>query len=231
MLELYETIERLPGADLVAARPLPALRRGDHVLGARRDGQGAGSGSSKETTPAEAERKLRDGRRPTPGCESHLRPLVGLGRRRRGRGRHARRGVRRVAAVLRGARRGAAARARLRGPALGGRRPARLRRPPGRLGDARCRCSSSAPPGPSSSTRRPGLGRRQAECADDLALGALRRRHRAPALASCSAPSCRRRRRPSCSRGPAATRSTRRSSRACCATGARSAACRRPSRA
>ena len=45
------------------------------------------------------------------------------------------RGVRGLAAVLRGARRAEPARPRLRGPALGRRQPARLHRPPRRLGD------------------------------------------------------------------------------------------------
>jgi class 3 adenylate cyclase len=53
--------------------------------------------------------------------------------RRRGGRRRALRAVRRLARVLRGSGRGAADCARLRGPALGRRRPARLRRPPGRL--------------------------------------------------------------------------------------------------
>ena len=57
----------------------------------------------------------------------------GLGRRRIGRRRPPRRGVRRLAAFLRSPGRAAAAGARVRGSALGGRRAARLRRLPGRL--------------------------------------------------------------------------------------------------
>ena len=42
VLELYERDRAPPRPDLLAARALPAVRRGRHVLGARRDGQGAG---------------------------------------------------------------------------------------------------------------------------------------------------------------------------------------------
>jgi class 3 adenylate cyclase len=55
-------------------------------------------------------------------------------RRRRGDRRSARRGLRRLAALLRGPRRREPARSRLRGPPVGGRRPARLRGPPRRVG-------------------------------------------------------------------------------------------------
>ena len=74
--------------------------------------------------------------------EGHLRPLAGprSGRRRRRRSRD--RGARGLAALLRGARRAAAAHPRLRGPPLGGRRPARLRRPDGRMDD---RCAAPHP--------------------------------------------------------------------------------------
>ena len=64
---------------------------------------------------------------------SHMRPLLGLPRSR---GR-AKRALRSLAPLLRGARRGAAGGAGLRGPALGRRRAARLRRLPRRLGSHR----------------------------------------------------------------------------------------------
>ena len=103
-----------------------------------------------------------------------LRPLVGLGRSRARRRRPPPRGLRRLAPLLRGARRAASARARLRGPALGRRRPARLRRPPGRLGlgrsdPRRLHVAARAARAPAR------LGRRQAQRADGLALAALRR--------------------------------------------------------
>ena len=88
VLELYDAIERQPGADLVAPRPVPALRRGRHVLGARRDGQGPGRhprGRRRGRGGPEA----RAPRSPTRGCESHLRPLVGLAGAGGGRRRHA----------------------------------------------------------------------------------------------------------------------------------------------
>ena len=131
----------------LAAGPLAPVRRGRHLLGARRDREGAGGHPRDATRADAAEAKLAatvdDARRrrgrARAGSSGHLRPLVGLSggdERRRPR----ERGVRRLAALPRGARRAAAARARLRGPALGRRRPARLRRPPRRLGDAACRC-------------------------------------------------------------------------------------------
>ena len=111
-----------------------------HVLGARRDGQGAGRHP----------RDGRRGRRRRRSCASAVDDLVDARRARLGRSRTcgrssgwlgdaearatARGGIRRLAPLLRGARGAAPARARLRGPALGRRRPARLRRPPRRLG-------------------------------------------------------------------------------------------------
>ena len=155
--------------------------------------------------------------------EGHLRPLVG----RAEAGAHGSdrsRGVRRLATVLRSAGRAEPAGARLRGSALGGRQPARLHRPPRRLGgrsaDARrLYRSPRAPLAP------PRLGRRQAERGDDLALAALRRRDRAPRRMRCSSGrSCRPRFSPRCSSAPAATRSTRRSSRAWSTSSARTGA-------
>ena len=110
--------------------------------------------------------------------------------------------------------------ARLRGPALGRRRPARLRRPPRRLGDAACRCSSSAPPGPScSSAGRAGAAARRnaptlslAPLSDDETarlLGALLEQRRPRRRHAGGAARARR----------AATRSTPRSSCGCWPTG------------
>ena len=108
--------------------------------------------------------------------ESHLRPLVGLARRARRRRRPARGGLRRLAALPRGARRAQPARARLRGPPLGRRRAARLRRLPRRLGDRRA--AARRLHGAAGAARAAaGLGRRQAQRDDGLALAALRRGH------------------------------------------------------
>ena len=111
--------------------------------------------------------------------EGHLRPLVGLAEAEHMRERSPGRGVRRLAEVPRSARRAQPARARLRGSPLGGRQPARLHRPPRRLGgrSADARRLHRSPRAPLAPAR---LGRRQAERGDDLALAALRRRHRAP---------------------------------------------------
>ena len=94
-------------------------------------------------------------------------------RRRRLQRGPARRGVRGLASVPGGPCRGARDCARLRGSPLGGRRLARLRRFPGRLGDGRaapCRRhgASRAPRAPSA------LGRRQDECRDVVAGAAVR---------------------------------------------------------
>ena len=96
-------------------------------------------------------------------------------RRRRRSGRPAGGGVRRVAEVLRGSRRATAARARLRGPPMGRRRPARLRRPPGRVGERRPAPVRLHRPA-RAARASPRLGRREAQRDDDLALSALRER-------------------------------------------------------
>ena len=118
---------RGPGAHHLAAGPLPRLRRRCHVLGARARSSRRRPASSSRDTEAEAAEKLQltpskmPSRTPSDArwVESHLRPLVGLRDRDRARGRPPRGGLRRVAALPRGARRAAAARARARGSALG----------------------------------------------------------------------------------------------------------------
>src|SRR5439155_23686960 len=98
-------------------------------------------------------------------------------RRRGARRRPAGGELRRVAPLPRGARGATAARADLRGPALGRRRPARLRRRARRLdrGRAGARALYCAARAARAAT---GLGRRQAERAHDLALAAVRGGHR-----------------------------------------------------
>ena len=129
-------------ADLLAAGALAAVRRGRQLLGARGDGEGAGGhprdGRRRGGRGEAGARMVADvlpARRTPTGCAG-----ISAARRagrRLARRRPARRGVLRLEAVLRGARGAAAARARVRGPALGRRRPARLRRPPRRLGGRR----------------------------------------------------------------------------------------------
>ena len=66
------------------AGSLAALRRRRELLGARRDGQGAGRYPRDATRPSDAAAKLADGRRCSPPTrrvgwvETHLRPLAGL---------------------------------------------------------------------------------------------------------------------------------------------------------
>ena len=170
---------------LLAPGTLAPLRRGRQLLGARRDGEGAGGhprvGRVRRRRGEAAHRRRRA------VVDDEVEALVGpgapaaAGRSRRtapGRGRPPPRGLRSLAPVLRVAGRAAPARARLRGPALGRRRPARLRRPPRRLGlrrpdPGRLHVPAGAPRAPA------GLGRRQAQRPDRLALAALGRGDRA----------------------------------------------------
>ena len=115
----------------------PVLRRGRHLLGARRDGP----------PPRAADRGRRRGddaraRSPRPSTStspirtsaSWIEPrAAGPAGRRGGPGRRARRTVRGVATLLRAHRRAGHDGARLRGPPVGRLRPARLHRPPARL--------------------------------------------------------------------------------------------------
>ena len=164
VFELFQTIETRARAHLLATRPLASLRRGRDLLGARRDGQGAGGdprvghGASR---PARSSSRRSSGRPDADDAawiERHLHPLVGLETERRWPGDRrdeAFAAWRRFFEALADA---APARARLRGPALGGRRPARLRRLPRRLGSRRAAARRSARLVPSCSTRRPGWG-------------------------------------------------------------------------
>ena len=137
------------------------------------------------------------------------------------------RGVRRLAGLPRGDRRSAPARPRLRGSPLGGRWPARLRRPPRRLGDARAATRRGhGPSGAALAALR--LGRRQDECAHTLARATIRQRDggaraRAPRARRDLRRHCRQR----CSSEPAATRSTRRNSCACSTSVPTAHRCRR----
>ena len=172
---------RSPGARAArcpTARASPIWALGEMVkaqAGHPRDRRrGRGRGRSSASVVAD----VLDGASDAQWVEGHLRPLVGLGasaehgRRPRGEAFAAWRRFFEALAEQQ------PARARLRGPALGRRRAARLRRPPRRLGGRRAaarRLHRAA-----RAARAPArLGRRQAERGDDLALAALRRRHRA----------------------------------------------------
>ena len=146
--------------------------------------------------------------------------------------RPARRGVRRLAPVRRRACRRAAERARLRRPALGGRRVARLHRRPRRLGD-RCAAPRRRDRAAGAACAPRALGRRQAERDNVVARAALgvrdgRARARGARARRCSRPTCRRR----CWPARAGTRSTPRSLRALSPSEARpqTATCRCPIR-
>ena len=126
--------------------------------------------ASSRRDPAEVvEAKLAHGGRPPSSAsrarpvrvEAHLRPLVGLAGAPEQTGGERRR----LAALLRGARRARPGRARVRGPALGRRRHARLRRPPRRLGDGRA-AARHLHRAARAARAAAGLGRRQAQRAD-----------------------------------------------------------------
>ena len=80
--ELVRLDRRRARDDHLAPGPLPALRRGRHLLGARRDRQGAGRHPARATTPGAVEAKLdADPARRAPtatGCANRLRALLGL---------------------------------------------------------------------------------------------------------------------------------------------------------
>ena len=209
------------------ARAAPALRRGRHALGARRDRQGRGR-HPRDRLGRRAAAEAADGGRATlvrrarggAGSRRTCARWSACGQRRR-RGRPARRGVRRLAAVLRGARRARPAGPRLRGPALGRRRPARLRRPPRRLGRRRAAARRLPPPGRSCSS----AGRAGAEAsanAPTLSLAPLsRRRDRPPARRAARAGrAARRGAGGAAGSARAATRSSPRSTCACSTTAA-----------
>ena len=184
-------------ADPVAPGTVVAVRGRHRLLGARRDGEGAGGDP-------------RVGLRRRSGCEARscgARPADGSGgldrgapaparraRRRAARGPPSR-GVRGLAGVLRGPGGAGPARARVRGHPVGGRRAPRLRRSPRGLDERRAvarrlhRTTRAA--------RTPcGLGWGQAECRDGLACPRSRRRRPRGSSTRCSSarsyqPSCR----------------------------------------
>ena len=130
----------MTGRELVtlAPGPLPAVRRGDHVLGARRDRQGPRAGSSSPTARRWPRAKL-DAVAPRMATErawlrERLLPL--LGHRAASSAGHGG-AVHRLAPVPRAPGRGAPDRAGVRGPPLGRRGAARLPRAPGRSGRGR----------------------------------------------------------------------------------------------
>ena len=216
--ELAGLRRRPAGAGHLAPGPLPALRRRDHLLGARRDRQGAGRHPGVRR-PLGGWRP--SWRRPWPAwlddaserewLEARLAPLVGLAGPERPSAERDE-SVRRLAAVRRGHRRQPPAGAGDRGPALGRPGAARVPRAPGR--PARrptCSwwprpgrsCSSGIPAGAAGSRTRPRISLAPLTDERDRAAG---RRPARPVGAA------RRRSRRCCWSGPAATPCTPRSS-------------------
>ena len=201
------------GRSARSSRPMPGFsspttprrRRRSSSRWSRRSGRTSGSGTGSPATRA----------------RSSVSKIAGQARSRRG--------VRRLAPTTRGCGRAAPAHTRLRGPPLGRRRPARLRRPPRRLGDDR-----SAPDRRNRAARaaRPPsrLGRRQAQRLHALDRRAVGRGDR-PAPAAPARPRRPRRRRSAgaCCSARRATRSTRRSTRGC-SPSTTAATCRCPRR-
>ena len=167
-----------PRPHQLAAGPLSPLRRARQLLGARRDRQGArrdprirrhrGRGGEARRDGRGARRRTSASGSGSPGIRVRC---VGLESGGAGR---ARGGIRRVASTARGGSRAATARARVRGSPLGRRRPARLRRPPRRLGDDRS-AAHRRHGRPELLDRRPGWGGGKRN-AFTLSLGALTER-------------------------------------------------------
>ena len=204
-------------ADL-ADRALPAVRRERHVRRAGRHRQGRGRHPGhrpgRQRGAAAGRRRRRAGRpgRARPGWPTRCGPLVGLPGTPLP-AEEAESAWRRFLLAL-AARR--PHRAGLRGPALGRRRDAPLRRAARRGRPRACRCWCSAPPGRSWSTGDPSLGRHHHRLGDHLAAAAARHRHRHPVRAPVRPGGVlRRHARPRSSRSPTATRSTPTSTSGC----------------
>ena len=216
----------------LARGALRALRHGRDLLGARRDRQGArgdprggaGGDSGREARgrgARSASRRPRGGvgggppphtRRPRERERLVARPALG--------------GVLRVAALPRGAGRCASTRARLRRPALGRRRSARLHRPRARVGERRAVAHHLH--GATRVARAPGrLGSEPAEQPAASPRGAARRRRRADRVGAARQlvllPETRR----PCSSGPVGIRSMPSSTRASSSSAGRSPNCSR----
>ncbi len=155
----------------------------------------------------------RSGMTTTPVGARHVAALLGVEAARQA-VRRSRRGLRRLAAAARVAGRARADGAGVRGHALGRRRAAGLRRPPGRVG--RRRAAPDRVYGPAGAAgAAPRLGRRQVQRGHGRASTADRRRHPQLLVALLAGTCCRPRRRRRCSSGRRETRCTPRSTCAC----------------
>ena len=178
--ELSRHVDAEAGAHDLATGQMPRIRRRRDVLGAGRDRQSAGRHSRGGRRNDHGSEKLRRAAEEivdsadAEWVAARLRPLAGLEDRVRARGRPRNRGLRGLAALLRGARRAASADPRLRGSPVGRRRPARLRRRARRLGDRRS--DAGRLHGSTGAARSaPELGWRKAQRFDDRDRAAVRR--------------------------------------------------------
>ena len=134
--EFYKYFDGLAAADVLASRPLPGLRRGRHLLGARRHGADALPDRRGRLTgrgAREAAGGPRGAHRRSGGAALRRTADRAAARRRRARVTRPAGPVRGLAAVLRAPCRRLSDRARVRGHAVGRHEPARLRRVPARV--------------------------------------------------------------------------------------------------
>ena len=208
----------------MAPRPLPRLRRGRRLLGAGRHGAHARCRIGEEEEPASARQKLAATLHEhllDPEERSFVEPrlahLLGLeessGDDRAG-------PVRGLAALLRAPGRRLPDRARLRGHAVGGHEPARLRRVPARVVARLPAVRDHAGP-PGVARAPPDLGRRPAQLQLPLPGAALAGGDAGAARGARARPA-RRPARARSSPAPRASRSTRSRRCGCCSTAASS---------
>ena len=211
-----------------SCRPLASLRRGRHLLAARRDGQGRGRDCGRRSGPGgdlEAARPVRRrrGRRP-----ARTRRRRARGDRDRAEPAGDRLGGARVGSR---ARRCEAADPRLRGRPLGRGAAARADRAPGRARQGRA--ADDFLPRPPRAARHPApVGPAAASALQRPSSGRLRPRRARSCSTRCSpTASCHRRSGRRCSRRPRETRSLSRRRRGCCSRAApRRSGSRTPSR-
>ncbi len=143
-----------PGPDLLAARPLSAVRRGRHLLGARRDGQGAGRNPRGRRRGRGGPKALATPS-PTPGSSRTFGRSSGLPRGAEPAGDARDEAFTAWRRFFEGLADERPLVLVFEDSALGRRPSARLRRPPRRVVDPASRCSSSVPRGPSCSPGGP----------------------------------------------------------------------------
>ena len=183
----------------LAPGPLAAVRRGRHASGRSAEMVKAQAGILENDDagrrPRRSSRDASAGSAPTPTERAVARAPPAPARRARptrSRAAAPRRGVRRLAPLLRGARRGAARSCSSSRTSTGRTTACSTSSTTWSTGRAACRCSSSAPRGRSCSQRRPGWGGGKPNALDDLALAALGRGDRARSCGAARAAAARR---------------------------------------